>query len=386
MKRPATVLGNFNIIRPRYATSQAHTFDWLVAAHLRSEQTKGELGKTELEAFQQELRERLMHVGCKPGIIEFRGHEIEDFLHQRWPEMSLYRLEESPAGLSTEGRHAIYRSIVGSTFERFYPENTPAPDDLIHVSCTGYASPSGAQQVVSKKGWGHKTHVTHAYHMGCYGAIAGIRVAAGFITSGSKQADMVHTELCTLHLNPSLHTAEQLVFQSLFADGFIKYSACSEEHLQKAVKPYLKIMSIHEEIIPNSLHAMEWLVGNSAFQFTLAKEIPGLIGKQLQPYLKNLCDKAGMQATDLDDSTIFAIHPGGPKILDYAKMLLRISDDQIRHSRDILRRYGNMSSATLPHVWQSICADESIPSGTKVVSLAFGPGLTIAGAILEKRS
>jgi len=43
-----------------------------------------------------------------------------------------------------------------------------------------------------------------------------------------------------------------------------------------------------------------------------------------------------------------------------------------------------MSSATLPHVWKAILDDDAVPSGTLIVSLAFGPGLTIAGAILRK--
>ena len=81
---------------------------------------------------------------------------------------------------------------------------------------------------------------------------------------------------------------------------------------------------------------------------------------------------------------VFAIHPGGPRIIDEIAEHLGLRPDQVQASNAILRDCGNMSSATLPHVWQAILADEAVPSGTLIVSLAFGPGLTISGALLRK--
>ena len=59
--------------------------------------------------------------------------------------------------------------------------------------------------------------------------------------------------------------------------------------------------------------------------------------------------------------------------------------DQVQASNDVLRNHGNMSSATLPHVWKAMLEDDTVRPGTLIVSLAFGPGLTISGAILRKR-
>ena len=67
--------------------------------------------------------------------------------------------------------------------------------------------------------------MTHAYHMGCYAAMPALRIAAGFVATGSRRVDSSHTELCSLHLDPTDHRLEQLVVQSLFADGLIRYSA-----------------------------------------------------------------------------------------------------------------------------------------------------------------
>jgi predicted naringenin-chalcone synthase len=65
--------------------------------------------------------------------------------------------------------------------------------------------------------------------------------------------------------------------------------------------------------------------------------------------------------------------------------LFKLNDEQIASSRAVLFERGNMSSATLPHIWAKILADAGVSPGTHVVSLAFGPGLTVTGALFEKR-
>jgi predicted naringenin-chalcone synthase len=70
--------------------------------------------------------------------------------------------------------------------------------------------------------------------------------------------------------------------------------------------------------------------------------------------------------------------------VDLVQHVLELRDPQVAASRDVLLRFGNMSSATLPHVWREIVHDDAIPSGTPVVSLAFGPGLTVAGSLMVR--
>jgi predicted naringenin-chalcone synthase len=290
--------------------------------------------------------------------------------------MAVYRLHEAPSGKDLSTRTQIFQQEVDRLFEQYYPENATAPDDLIHVTCTGYVSPSGAQKIVSKRGWGQYTTVTHAYHMGCYGSIPAMRMGSGFLQSAKEKqrVDIVHTEICCLHTNPSRHGIDQLVSQSLFADGFMKYSATRETDL-----PHLKVLAVQEEIIPDSVQAMTWNVGEWGFQMSLAKEVPVLITRHLPAYLNRLYTKAGVQTAPL-----FAVHPGGPKILLYIQELLSLTDHQMSYSLQILKEFGNMSSATLPHIWQRILEDPQVAEGTPIVCLAFGPGLTIAGAVLEK--
>ncbi|MBX7065849.1 MAG: hypothetical protein K1X28_01330 [Parachlamydiales bacterium] len=351
-------LVDFQIIRPRYETAQEETFAWFIDAHTKAEGN---------EDFREVIREKFWHVGCKPDRIAKRGHVLPDFLHRNWDEMRIYRLNERPEGLDLSARAKVYQEEVDAIFEAYYPEMSEAPVNLIHVSCTGYVSPSGAQKIVSKRDWGQKTTVTHAYHMGCYGSIPALRIGKGF---SSQKTDIVHTEICSLHSNPAKHQIDQLVSQSLFADGFIKYSMVPHSD-----QPRMKVLSLREEIIPNSTHAMTWDVMEWGFQMSLSKEVAVLITRSLPGYLERL---------QAPPKAIFAVHPGGPKILTHVQNTLGLRDEQIAHSFQILKEYGNMSSATLPHIWERILNDPNVPNGTPIVSLAFGPGLNIAGAILEK--
>lgn len=358
------LLTDFQIIRPPFETSQEDTLNWLVEAHAQSELHDPN--------FKTALKEKLWHVGCKPDRIAKRGHILEDFLHLEWEKMKIY---DTPSGKDLSARMKIFQEHVDQIFEEYYPVDASYPDDLIHVTCTGYVSPSGAQKIASKRNWGPNITVTHAYHMGCYGSFPAIRMGTGFLnTSPAKnRIDIVHTEVCCLHSNPSLHQLDQLVSQSLFADGFMKYSI-----LRETKKPHLKISQVREEIIPNSTKAMTWNVVQWGFQMSLAKEVVVLIARYLPQFLERLSSNW--------QNALFAIHPGGPKILTHIQELLNLKDEQMRFSFQILKEYGNMSSATIPHIWERILNDETVPDSTPIISLAFGPGLSICGAIMEKRT
>jgi predicted naringenin-chalcone synthase len=375
---------HFHKILPKNASTQQSSFDWIAAAHTQSEALKAgvPVDSNEMQRFKEWVTTELYRVGCKPGAINYRHHEINDFNHVDWNDMQIYRLHEKSEGVGLQVRQKVHSDITDLLFEKFYPETVSSPDHIIHVSCTGYTSPSCAQKLVAKREWGNKTSVTNAYHMGCYGAIPAIRIASAFSQQCQGRSDIVHTELCSLHMNPSDHQLDQLVGQSLFADGFIKYSVMSGK--ENITNPSLRILSMHIQILPDSHDAMEWLLMDWGFYFFLSNKIPVILAKHLKNFTAHLCGLAGVDEKEIMQHGIYAIHPGGPKILEYAQRIFEIEPERLFLSKRILQNHGNISSATLPHIWEAVCAEDAIPNGTKVLSLAFGPGLTIAGILLEK--
>jgi predicted naringenin-chalcone synthase len=129
---------------------------------------------------------------------------------------------------------------------------------------------------------------------------------------------------------------------------------------------------------------MTWRCEDHGLGMTLSKEVPVRISRAIEGYLDCLCMSAGLDREEVVKSAFFAIHPGGPKILQQIRDLLQLEQRQIEHSVQIFKQFGNMSSATLPHIWDRMLQDDTVPKGTRIVSLAFGPGLSIAGGLFEK--
>ena len=381
------VLSDFQHIRPRHEIGQEQIQAWLVEAHTRAEQcsiNREVYPDWGVDGFREELQHKIKRLGLGKERIENRGIHINDLFHHDWSKMEVYPVSENPHGRGFAERSAVFDREVTQIFERFYPENSSMPAHLIHVTCTGYVAPSPAQKLVSLRKTGLSTTVTHAYHMGCYGSIPAIRMAAGFATlpsSGpSTDIDIVHTEICSLHMHPLKHTSEQLLAQSLFGDGFIKYRLNSKE----TEGSHLKVLALHEETIPDSMHSMTWCCEDNGLGMTLSKDVPVLIARSIDGYITRLCALAGCDSADVIKRALFAIHPGGPKILQHIKTLLSLESNQIEHSVQVLKLFGNMSSATLPHIWERLLADSHVSHGKPIISLAFGPGLSISGGLFEK--
>jgi predicted naringenin-chalcone synthase len=422
------ILYDFEHVRPQFEIPQVEILAWLAQAHTRAENLlnseKGTrdsdpVGAEDDEVFQRRMEALLRRYGCGPAMIGTRGAEIGDFTHLDWERMELFSLKSSPKGPGMSERTAFFQKATRRVCERLLPAAKTAPEHLIHVTCTGYLSPSCAQEAVNNNDWNAQTTVTHAYHMGCHAAMPAIRMAMGFLAlrrrrpahvgipanqttaavpseprhPGSKRVDILHTEICSAHFLPSDHSPEQLVVQSLFGDGFIRYSARSFRRKNagrgsgdlpaKRRRRGLKVMALHETIVPSSRDAVTWECADWGMKMGLQRDVPELITVGLPTFLEELYRRGGVASREMAAKAVFAVHPGGPKIINRIQELEGLAPDQLFFSREILRKFGNMSSATLPHVWETIVAEPTIPAGTPVISLAFGPGLSISGAMME---
>ncbi len=356
--RPLGVLSHFKQVLPRYRIEQKDLLDWLSFMRARAQPS-------------EDQRAAQRYTAGSLRKIHSRWIETENVLENR-ADPEFYKLSDSPTGPSMTKRMAFFSSRAAEVFEKIYADEELAPSNLIHVTCTGYVSPSAPQRLVELRGWHGKTEVTHAYHMGCYASIPAIRMAAGAVAISERPTDILHTEICSLHLNPADLRPDQLIVQSLFADGHIRYRLSPPGGQNGS----FEVLTIREYIIPNSQECMTWTPTEWGMEMSLSRNVPRLISEQLPTFLEQLSSS--------EDSPVFAIHPGGPTIIEQVQEVLGLKEDQIKHSLSVFSERGNMSSATLPHIWKSIAEDPSIPSGKQVISLAFGPGLTIFGALFRK--
>lgn len=345
---------SFETVLPEFHRNQDEINEWIVKAHEACDP----------ENFRPELKRFCL----SEKYIGQRYYETPD-VDEDWENHRIYRM---PEGATIDERTLYFGEKAQRVFTELYQDRIP--HHLIHVTCTGYLSPSPAQKYFSR---GTSPAITHAYHMGCYAALPAVRMARAFSLSDGKDVDVVHTEMCSLHLHPELHSPEQIVVQTLFADGHIKYSIGESGS-------GLKILSIKEKIVPESEDDMTWIPGVFGMRMTLSKEVPFKIRDSLPEFVNELCLEAGIKKEHVLRDGIFAVHPGGPKIIEAVQKKLELRDEQVSASKKILFDRGNMSSATLPHVWDEIMRGNP-PDGQIVLSLAFGPGLTIFGSLFEVR-
>lgn len=357
----------FNIL-PRHRATQASLNEWLTVAHQRVV----DLTKSGNDSLASSLRYMI-----SDSAIQQRYTELGE-INTDWESHQIYRLtSDTPKGATIEKRGQVFQQRAIEVFDDFYANRLPT-QHLIHVTCTGYISPSAPQVYFADKQ--SAPAITHAYHMGCYASMPAIRLAQAFVASGTVDVDVAHTEMCSLHMDAATHTPEQLIVQSLFADGHIVYRASAQQPKGES----LKILLIKEKLLPDSKQDMTWVASSFGMQMSLSKDVPTKIALALSDFITDVCQELNVSWEHLQANADFAIHPGGPKILTLAQELLTLSDQQVKASQEILRERGNMSSATLPHIWQRLLEH---PSDKKyVLSLAFGPGLTIFGAVFERVS
>jgi predicted naringenin-chalcone synthase len=328
-----------------------------------------------------------------PQIKDMRLSGGEIILADAPPErqhLRIYAGADDSKGMDLKQRHMSYGKIVGGCLDEMFATTGTAPDDLIHVTCSGYLAPSPVERMVADREW-FATTVTHSYHMGCYGAFPAIKMAHGFLASSlhgatppKERVDIVHTELLSGHNNIEDFGIENIITMTLFADGFIKYSVCSPDYARTRGLPGLRILAFNEHLLPDSADDMTWIPAAHQFHMTLSVMVPVVIKRHVYGFVDTLLRRIGMDFEKDKARLMFAIHPGGPKIVEHIQGELGLRDDQVAISKAVFRENGNMSSATVPHILKEIVDESAIKPGTRVVSLGFGPGLTVTGLVLEK--
>lgn len=302
--------------------------------------------------------------------------------------LRLFDIKKDPRGADLKVRHDSYAKVVEEGVERMYAADAPAPDDLIHVTCSGYLSPSPVEHMVAKRKW-FETTVTHSYNMGCYGAFPAIKMAHGILASSrcgvtpvKDRVDIVHTELMSAHHNITEWRADNIISATLFSDGLIKYSVLSEQELRRQGGRGLRILAMNEHLLPDSFDGMQGVPGPYQFKISLSPLVPVIVKRHVRAFTVDLLRRAGMDFERDKDALSFAVHPGGPKIVDHVQEELGLSDDQVAISQSVFLEHGNMSSSTIPHILMQHLEEATV--GTRIVCLGFGPGVTIAGLVLEK--
>ena len=357
----------------------------IATAHppLRRSQKEAAHFMQQVESLPQPLRNRLPAI-YERSAIDYRYTCVEDYGRDDPSEFTFFpnnwALQPSP---STEQRNQKYRESVLPLAEGVAREALDqaevAPGDITHViavSCTGFFAPGLDIELVKRLGLSPTTQRTFIGFMGCYAAFNALRVAHGFCQSNPEaRVLIVCAELCTLHFQTD-GSLEEVVVNSLFSDGAAAAVLSARDDAEEQGK--LAYVDSAARLDDDSMDAMTWDVGDTGFLMGLSSRVPAVIADHLPAYVDDLLAPHGLSP---DDLRFWAIHPGGRAIVEKAQAVMSLADADVHDSLEVLRRHGNMSSPTILFVLKRILErnDASGPG----VAMAFGPGLTIEGALFE---
>lgn len=254
---------------------------------------------------------------------------------------------------------------------------------LITVSCTGFFNPGPDYKIVRELGLDPSVQRYHLGFMGCYAAFPALRAAKLFCEADPNAVVLVVcAELCSLHVRTS-NDPDTIMGSALFADG----AAAAVVTANPAAEETALLQLDHFETVltPVGEDSMAWNIGDHGFEMVLGNYVPHIIDDHIVGALQPLLAREPhLEALPYTGIRHWAIHPGGRSILDKVQSRLGLTDDQLVPAREVLRNYGNMSSATVLFVLRHILEQDSEPGDERICSMAFGPGLTVETALLTK--
>jgi predicted naringenin-chalcone synthase len=272
-------------------------------------------------------------------------------------------VQEAPA----LGKEAVARALADA--------GLPADEvGLFAVaSCTGYTSPGLDIRVSADVGMPASVQRLAVGHMGCFAALPGLGAVADFVEARGRPAVLLCLELTSLHVQPPTGDMGQLVTHALFGD------AAAAVVVQPGDGPGPAVVEVAAMTDAATADHMTWDVTDLGFRMGLSPQVPAVLGRHVGPVVTDLLARHGLTTADVDG---WAVHPGGPRILDVVEDRLGLPATALECSRRILAERGNCSSATVLLVLEALRAAGHPAPGRPAVVLAFGPGLTLYAALL----
>ncbi|WP_261664135.1 type III polyketide synthase [Deinococcus sp. Marseille-Q6407] len=270
------------------------------------------------------------------------------------------------------------RALIGRLSQQALDEAGVSPQDIdavVVVNTTGISTPSLDAWLIQHLGISPQAARLPVWGLGCAGGAGGLARAADLVRAGHRAVLYVAVELCSLTFLPQDESTSNWVGLALFADGAAAAVLTAPD--LDAAPARLALHGARSTLIPDSEDIMGWDVVDAGLRVRFSRSIPALVREMMAGNVAETLDSAGWTQ---DDLSFYAVHPGGVKVLEAYGEVLNLSPDDLSASWDVLRRHGNMSSATVLFVLERLLA-----SGVKGRGLlsAMGPGFSAEQVLLE---
>jgi alkylresorcinol/alkylpyrone synthase len=260
---------------------------------------------------------------------------------------------------------ALGERALKSVFEK--TGITPMEIDLfITVSCTGFMIPSLDAHLMNCFPFRSNVRRLPVAELGCAAGVSSLIMASDYIRAyPDSNVLILSLELCTLNIQPADTSADHVISTALFGDG-----AAAAIVTGKAGHG-LHMLSTANRFFPRTLDFMGYDVETTGLHIFLSPEIPRFILQNISPQMESILAETGLSVEDIDS---WLFHPGSSRILKALEKGLDIEGGKLTESTEVLRNYGNLSSATIFFIIDTYLRNERKQSGSYQVIGAVGPG------------
>ena len=335
-------------------------------------------------AYNDDTASRKLNILFHNSGIKTRYSVVPDFGNNQ-SENSFFKVNQRVPDVTQrltvfkENAASLAISAMQNAFQKL---NTNIADfkitHLITVTCTGIYAPGLGAALIEQLNLPEDIFHTAINFMGCNAAFPALNLA-DMITQTNENAKVliVCVELCTLHFQ-AIDNNDNLLANTIFGDGSAAVVVVSDTAAKKNHQAGLSINGFYSLLLYKGKNLMGWNITPVNFEMVLDTGIPEFIGNEVNESVLKASKKLKIDPSAID---IWAIHPGGKKILDSIKKQTQLSDSDMQYSYKVLSEYGNMSSPTILFVLNEIMQAEHA-DGETIFSIGFGPGLSIETALL----
>ncbi|KAK7264093.1 hypothetical protein RJT34_31696 [Clitoria ternatea] len=334
-----------------------------------------------------ELKAKLARL-CKTTTVKTRYVVMSEDILKKYPELAVegtstikQRLEicnEAVTQMAIEASRACIKKWGGSL---------SGITHLVYVSSSEARLPGGDLYLAKGLGLSPETQRIMLYFAGCSGGVAGLRVAKDIAENNPGSRVLLATSETTIigFKPPSLDRPYDLVGVALFGDGAGAIMIGSNPILETE-RPLFELHTAVQEFLPNTEKKIDGRLTEEGISFRLARELPQIIEDNVEGFCDKLMGVVGFQNKEYN-KLFWAVHPGGPAILNHIEKRLDLLPDKLDASRRALMDYGNASSNTIVYVLEYMIEErlKNIKNDQEDhewgLILAFGPGITFEGIL-----
>jgi alkylresorcinol/alkylpyrone synthase len=248
-------------------------------------------------------------------------------------------------------------------------------DLLVTVSCTGVMIPSLDAHLATLMGFRSNVRRLPITELGCAAGAAGLARTWEYLSAfPDRTALLIAVEIPTLTFQRKDFSQANLISAVLFGDGAAGVVVTGRN------APGPRILASECFLFPNSLGAMGFDLRDSGFHIVLSRDVPELIRERVKGLVDGFLGRQGLQRKDI---SAFLLHPGGQKLLSYMQAELELDRSDTEISWEILRRFGNLSSASVLFILNEWLVQKEMPPGSYGLAVAFGPGFTAEMLLLQ---